>query len=242
MHGLILAGGEGRRLAADGITLPKPLVRVGDQPQVTHLARMLTESGVQSLTVLVRRPFADAVRQALMAEDMVEAQVVPCETPSSLHTLAEGLQSVPPGPVLCAMVDTVMPASDWRRVGGEIRTQLSRGSDIVLVVTGYVDDEAPLWVLRTPAGGVSWVGSTPVSPPCVTGGVYGFSESGRSLAAAGLARGLSRMRSLLAWAASSGVAIGSVAVERIIDLDRRSDLAAAERWCREPAVPRGGEA
>jgi GTP:adenosylcobinamide-phosphate guanylyltransferase len=241
MHGLILAGGEGSRLAADGITLPKPLVPVGGRPQVVRLAAALTESGTQSLTILVRRPIAGAVEEALAAGGRLTAQVLPCETPSSLHTLAQGLRSAPPGEVLCAMVDTVMPPADWRQATGEIQEQLSRGCDIVLVVTGYVDDEAPLWVSRTPAGRVTWVGSTPVSPPCVSGGVYGFSESGRWLATAALERGLSRMRGLLSWAASSGVAIGSVAVERIIDLDRRKDLEAAERWSREP-VPGGGAA
>src|SRR5207253_8140772 len=33
MHGLILAGGEGARLAAGGIVVPKPLVEVAGKPQ-----------------------------------------------------------------------------------------------------------------------------------------------------------------------------------------------------------------
>ena len=34
MHGLILAGGDGSRLLASGVTVPKALVRIAGRPQV----------------------------------------------------------------------------------------------------------------------------------------------------------------------------------------------------------------
>ena len=37
MHGLVLAGGEGSRLAADGVAAPKALVPVGGRPQLLRL-------------------------------------------------------------------------------------------------------------------------------------------------------------------------------------------------------------
>ena len=235
MHGLILAGGEGSRLAADGIAEAKPLVRVGGRPQVIRLAEILTVCGAESVTVLVRRPVAGAVQQALAGAGHDGVRVVACETPSSLHTLTEGLFLVPPGEVVCTMVDTVMPDEGWRRVVGDFERQLGLGRDVVLAVTPHVDDDTPLWVRRNGDGGVTAVGAEPVSPPCVTGGVYGFSRLGRLLAEVGLRRGLSRMRGLLGWLAASGASIGSVEVDRIVDLDRRADLDAAERWLREPA-------
>src|SRR3989454_4573399 len=40
--------------------------------------------------------------------------VVECRTPSSLHTLVEGLRVVPAGPGFCSMGGTVMRPDDWR--------------------------------------------------------------------------------------------------------------------------------
>jgi len=50
-----------------------------------------------------------------------------CRTPSSLHTLVAGLAIAPPGAVFCAMVDTVMPAADWRRVHQGVTERLAAG-------------------------------------------------------------------------------------------------------------------
>ena len=45
MQGLILAGGRGSRLAADGIETPKALVEVAGRPQIVNLIRTFDELG-----------------------------------------------------------------------------------------------------------------------------------------------------------------------------------------------------
>src|SRR4029077_7073141 len=55
MHSLILAGGEGSRLAARRIAEPKALVPIGGVPQLLRLARVLERVGAESITCLVRR-------------------------------------------------------------------------------------------------------------------------------------------------------------------------------------------
>ena len=64
MHGLILAGGEGPRLAAGGIAVPKPLVEVAGKPQIVGLLETLAALGCSSLTCAVRADFP-AVRRLL---------------------------------------------------------------------------------------------------------------------------------------------------------------------------------
>jgi choline kinase len=230
MHGLILAGGEGSRLAADGIATPKPLALVGGEPQIVRLVRVFGSFGPRSLTVMVRAEFADPVRSALTEAGLAGWRVRPCTTPSSLHTLVEGLLEIPAGPVFCSMVDTVMPAADWRRVWSTTEASLAGGDALVLTVTGYVDDEAPLWVRRDPSGRALVVGKEPVSPPCVSGGVYGLSPSAREWAAQVVTAGSARMRSFLASTVDRGVRVVTVEVPRIIDLDRGRDLETARHW------------
>lgn len=222
MHGLILAGGRGSRLAADGVDTPKALVEIAGRPQIVHLIRTFESLGCQSITCMLR----DDVPFTAPAP----ATVRYCHTPSSLHTLGAGLAALPPGPVFCAMVDTVMPAPDWRRLHQGVTRRLETGSVAVLAVTPFVDDEMPLYVARNADGfATAIVDAPPPGSVVVTGGVYGFSPEARRLAAVAVAS-LHRMRAFLKLLVELRLPVATVEVPRIIDLDHKRDLEAAEAW------------
>ena len=223
MQGLILAGGRGSRLAADGVETPKALVEIGGRPQVVNLIETFAELGCETITCMVR--------EGITIESPGPAIVRVCRTPSSLHTLVAGLAVVPPGPVFCAMVDTVMPAADWRRLHRGVVERLDGGAAAVLAVTPFVDDELPLYVTRDADGMASAILDTPPphAPPLVTGGVYGLSPVARRLASVAVAS-LHRMRAFLRLLVELKAPVATVEVPRIIDLDHKRDLEAAERW------------
>jgi NDP-sugar pyrophosphorylase family protein len=223
MHGLVLAAGSGSRLVTSGLVTPKPFLEVGARTLVDRTVAMLDELGVTSLTCLVREEHAAATATLVGAR----ARIIPCATPSSLHTLALGFAALPPGPVFCALVDSVMRVEDWRRIFAVTAADLGAGADAVLAVTPFADDERPLYVARGPGGRVVRVSETPVLPVCVTGGVFGFGDEARMLAADLVRRGRSRLRSLLTLMVTLGLDVTSTMVERIVDVDRRSDLDAA---------------
>ena len=240
MHGLILAGGEGSRLAASGVTTPKALVPVRGVPQLLRLARVLERAGAESVTCLLRRgvslePVADDLGRLRVPVGLHE-----CLTPSSLHTLVAGLAVTPPGEVLCTMVDTVMPAADWLRAAAESRERLAEGADAVVVVTPFVDDERPLYVARDDSGRVTRITDAPVPEPLVTGGVYAFGPRARDAAAAALSAGQERMRAFLKTLVRKGYDVRAVEVVKVVDLDHRRDLDAANAWqesCEEDDPP-----
>lgn len=223
-HGLILAGGDGSRLAADGVATPKALVPVAGRPQILNLIEILDQLGCESITCMVR----EGVRVEAPGSVIVRA----CRTPSSLHTLVAGLAIVPPGPVFCTMVDTVMPLEDWRLVYAGVTEQLHTGSFAVLAVTPFVDDERPVYVGRDAAGRAMDIGDSPLNgarPVVVTGGVYGFSPGARRLASVAVTSA-NRMRAFLKLLIAVRAPITTVEVAKIIDLDHKRDLEAAERW------------
>jgi NDP-sugar pyrophosphorylase family protein len=224
MQGLILAGGRGSRLAADGVEAPKALVEVAGRPQIVNLIDTFAELGCASVTCMVREGITVDVPKPTVVRT--------CRTPSSLHTLVAGLAIVPPGPVFCAMVDTVMPAADWHRVYRGVTERLANRAIAVLAVTPFVDDELPLYVTRNAEGLATAILDTPPPPPgqlLVTGGVYGLSPEARRLATVAVAS-LHRMRAFLRLLVELKTAVATVEVPRIIDLDHKSDLEAAERW------------
>jgi hypothetical protein len=164
---------------------------------------------------------ADA-RRALAAV----GRLVPCRTPSSLHTLVAGLDELPDGPVFCAMVDTVMRRADWRRVHAIASHDLADGVDAVLAVTPPTDDDAPLWVRLGLGRRITRVGGD--GPTAwITGGVYVLSPAARARAQASLAAGRHRMRAFLTDLVDGGADVRAVTVRRIVDVDHARDLAAA---------------
>lgn len=230
MHALILAGGEGSRLRADGVATPKAFVDIGGRPLMFRLVETLRELGCASITAAVRQSVLDETADVARGALANGLHVVPCDTPSSLHTLARGLQAVPPGPILCTMVDTVMRADDWHQLFDRADRLLQDGADACVAVTSYVDDEKPLWVTRRSDGMVRSFESEPVMPALVTGGVYFLSSRIRELAPRVVSLGVVRMRGFLRWLVEHGYHVASVDVERIVDLDRGRDLAEAVTW------------
>lgn len=243
-HGLVLAGGEGSRLRADGIAVPKALVEVAGRPQARGVLEALASVGCVSLTCAARDEIPGLVTALGAIPSTPPVHVVPCRTPTSLHTLVRGLDAVPPGPVLCSMVDTVMRTEDWHRVARLSAENLRLGAaGAVIAVTSFVNDKSALYVTRRDDGQVRAFGRTPSTPVCVTGGVYAFAAAVRPLAAEALRSGVSRMRGFLDWLIGQQVGVATVEVDRIIDLDRATDVALADAWLgtRVPALERSAD-
>src|SRR3989449_5698930 len=153
VHGLILAGGEGSRLAAGGVRVPKPLVEVAGRPQIVGLLETFAALGCQSLTCAVRADFPAVTRLLDGRRFGPLLTVVECLTPSSLHTLVEGLRAVPAGPVFCTMVGTVVRPADCGAGFRATERPPEGGAGVGLSVTPYGDGQAPGFVIRGGAGG-----------------------------------------------------------------------------------------
>lgn len=230
MHGLVLAGGEGSRLAAEGVPTPKPLLEVAGHPLIVALLRTFERLGCASLTCMVRADFPAVAKLLGGLGFKVPFIFRTCTTPSSAHTLVQGLENVPAGPVFCSMVDTVMRPRDWAAVYQSTGEHLAGGADAVLVVTPFVHDESPLYVARDREGLARSLGSAPGSDARVSGGVYGFGPAAREAARDALADGVQRMRGFLQRLIADGARVATVEVAQIIDLDRRADWQLANTW------------
>jgi NDP-sugar pyrophosphorylase family protein len=242
MHGLILAGGEGSRLAASGVATPKALVPIGGVPQLLRLARTFERLGCASLTCMVREGVGLEPIAADLARLSIPLSIRFCLTPSSLHTLVLGLEHAPLGDVFCSMVDTVMPTADWAHAYATSCRALATGADAVLAVTPFIDDERPLFAACDDDHRVTSIGDERAMPARVTGGVYAFGPRARAAALAVLAAGQSRMRALLAGLVQQGYDVRAVEIAKIIDLDLRGDLDGANAWlefCEGGGLPMG---
>jgi choline kinase len=222
MRGLILAGGDGSRLASLGVA--KPLIEIGGKPLVARLAAELDRLGCASILCMAREDIAGEI-----ARVVPEVEVVACRTPSSLHTLALGLARGTEGPVLCSMVDTIMPSVDWQRFATGVESGLAGGALAVLAVTPFVDDESPVYVRTDGNGKVIELGDRAPDPVLVTGGAYGFAAAARAEALAAVERGEVKMRRFLRSLVERGARVEAIEIARIVDVDRPEDLELAAR-------------
>lgn len=236
-QGLVLAGGEGSRMRADGVADTKALVPVGGRPQAQLVLEALAAVGCETLTCVARDDAPGLVAALSTWRFAVPFRVVPCRTPTSLHTFVTGLEAAPPGPVLCSMVDTVMRREDWHALARQAAARLAEGAFVVLAVTSFVNDKSGLYVTRAATGDVVAFEQAPGAAPLVTGGVYALGPAVRPLAGEALRLGVSRMRGFLDWLVRQRqVRVATIEVPRIIDLDRATDVSLANAWLAAPEL------
>ena len=93
----------------------------------------------------------------------------------------------------------------------------------VLAITPLVADENPLWVTVDPGGRVARVGGP--AGHAVTAGLYLIPEALRRRHPPAH---LGRLREYLAWLVEQGEPMYAETIERVVDVDRSSDVALAE--------------
>jgi NDP-sugar pyrophosphorylase family protein len=219
VSGAVIAAGEGSRLR--GLGVPKPLVKVAGAPLIEHVLSNFEAAGIASAAVIFNESERDCEAFVRERFGRLVSTVLVKTTRSSLESFRAILAAAPRGRLLVSTVDAFCPRKDFVdfvRRAGELPADAT-----VLAVTGYVHDEKPLWVTTTRHGRVSVVGGA--SGNAVTAGIYVFPRKVRRL---DIPPGLARLRDFLAWLAKEGEPIQSVAIRRVVDVDRAEDVAAAE--------------
>ena len=153
MRYAIIAAGEGSRLASEGISQPKPLVRVGGEPLLGRLLRVFGENDAEEVAVVCRGSSPDVAayldaQQRARTGCAARLRFMVRSTPSSMHSLyalAPWLREGE-GPVVVTTVDTVFRDDEFAAYVAALRRAVAEGYDGLMGVTSYVDDERPLYV------------------------------------------------------------------------------------------------
>lgn len=229
----IIAAGEGSRLRARFPGTPKPLVPVSGRPLACWVVASLRAAGVRSLWVLLNSG-GDAARPALRrAARGVRLSFLRRDTTSSWESfrLVSRLLAREAPRFLVSTVDALVPPADARRFAeGAFAPFGSRGPAAALALTGFVDDEKPLWADVDAAGRVKALGEDAVGRRAATCGLYALSASAaRRLPPA---RRYARLRDYWSALVRSGEPVRGVLLSKTVDLDRPEDIPAAEKVLR----------
>ena len=248
----IIAAGEGSRLAEEGISAPKPLVKVGGQCLIDRLIRVFLANDAEEIVVVCNdlTPFVDE-HLSVIERDGFEGRKIPLRhivrtTPSSMHSFYELSQFLKDSPFVLTTVDTIFREEEFSAYVKAFKASLANGSaDGMMGVTDYIDDEKPLYIeSQRPLPPPSPVGREPecewgvitafldADPDgkCkyISGGIYGLTPKAIDTLNRCMSEGKSRMRNFQRGLIEDGLRLKAFPFSKVLDIDHASDIEKAE--------------
>lgn len=233
----IIAAGDGSRLAAEGVSLPKPLVRVGGEALADRLIRIFMENDADEIVVICndRMPQVIEHLSQLQREGLngrpIPLRYVVKSTPSSMHSFYEISPYLQDGPFVMTTVDTIFREDEFRRYVQDFRQCTVDG---LMGVTDYIDDEKPLYVdadeeMNIIAFRDAAYGASP-STIYISAGIYGLHASAFDTLNDCIRRGESRMRNFQRSLLRDGRRLTAWPFSKVLDIDHASDIVKAEEF------------
>ncbi|MBR1883170.1 MAG: NTP transferase domain-containing protein [Muribaculaceae bacterium] len=234
MNYAIIAAGEGSRLAQEGVSLPKPLVRLDGQPMIERLINIFLRCHAESISIIVNEQMTE-VQQFLRSLTLpVPLNLVVRTTPSSMHSFWHLSQVLPQGKFCLTTVDTIFREDDFARYIQAFEND--KESDGLWAVTPFIDDEKPLYVevdedMRITA----FCDKAFEDAKYVSGGIYAMTSRAFTTLNRCIEQGVSRMRNFQRALVANGLNLRAYAIEKIVDVDHAADIATAEQFIQQPS-------
>ena len=237
----IIAAGEGSRLAAEGIALPKPLVKVGGECLIDRLIRIFMNHNPEEIVVICNA-HKTLVAQHLVSlqRDGLEGRPVPLRfvvknTPSSMHSFFEISKYLIDAPFILTTVDTIFNEDEFSEY---VKAFQAYKGDGLMGVTEYVDDEKPLYVETDESMNITAFRDEPATCHYVSGGIYGLHPSAIFTLNNCIARSESRMRNLQRALVTEGRKLRAWAFSKVLDIDHAQDILTAEEYIKIRSISR----
>jgi len=237
----IIAAGEGSRLSHEGLAVPKPLLKVHGECLVDRLIRIFMANDAELITVVCndRTPLVaehlQHMAQVGLAGRAVPLHVVVKSTPSSMHSFYELRQHMDDAPFCLTTVDTIFSEAVFARYLHTFGSTLQEGSDGLMGVSDYIDDEKPLYVAVDEAMAITGFYDEQRDCSLVSGGIYGLTGQSFAVLDACMAAGESRMRNFQRALLREGMRLKAFNFGKVLDVDHASDLLKAEAFLRDDA-------
>ncbi len=225
----IIAAGEGSRLAQEGISTPKPLIEIQGVPIIERLVKIFMHNGASSISIIINRqqPQTLALLEKLQKEHPVN--IVVKDTPSSMHSMHALLPHLRGEEKFClTTVDTLFREEEFAHY---IKSFEESENDGLMAVTGYIDDEKPLYVATDKELNItSFLDEAACDTHYISGGIYGLTPKALDTLERCMQEGVSRMRNFQRMLVSDGFRLKAHPFGKIIDIDHAGDITKAEEF------------
>ncbi|NDW18923.1 NDP-sugar synthase [Dysgonomonas sp. 216] len=231
MNYAIIAAGEGSRLAQEGITLPKPLVKLNGKEMISRLIDIFLKNNAESINIIVNEQMTMVQEYISHIKLDIPFNVVIKSTPSSMHSFFELRNYLRGGKFCLTTVDTVFKEKDFTAyIQSFIKDNASDG---MMAVTDYIDDEKPLYVDVDNDMNIKGFLDSSESCKYISGGIYGLTPKAIDTLEKCLSEGQARMRNYQRQLVADGLNLKAYAIPKILDVDHAEDIKKAEAFLSE---------
>lgn len=233
MNYAIIAAGEGSRLAKEGFTLPKPMVKLHGEMLIDRLIAVFSKNRAESILIIINE--ASEVLEKHLTESTydVPVRIVKKSTPSSLHSFYELLQADTNLRELClTTTDTVFTEAEFHSYINAFEKE--EEIDGLMAVTAFVDDESPLFVTINEQSLITaFTDTNGTDTPFVSGGIYCLRRKALGIVTQAVESGTARMRNFQRQLLDNQLTIKAFPFSKIVDIDHVRDIATAELFLSE---------
>ncbi|MBK5719383.1 NTP transferase domain-containing protein [Dysgonomonas sp. Marseille-P4677] len=228
MNYAIIAAGEGSRLVQEGITLPKPLVKVNGKELIRRLIDIFLNNDATSISIIVNEEMTEVQEHVSQLKMNVPLNVVVKSTPSSMHSFFELRNFLRDGKFCLTTVDTVFKEDEFTRY---IKAFINDDSnDGMMVVTSFIDDEKPLYVDIDEQMNIQAFLDDSSKCKYISGGIYGLTPKAIDTLESCLNAGQVRMRNFQRQLVADNLNLKAYPFTKIIDVDHAEDIDKAEQF------------
>ena len=231
----IIAAGDGSRLAQEGVTEPKPLVKVRGERLINRLIRIFMGNNATEIVVICNEQMSDVASHLKMIQDKglnglpVPLRFVVKSTPSSMHSFYELRNFLRDDPFILTTVDTIFDESEFHDYVLSFQNKIAQGTDALMGVTDYIDDEKPLYVDVDNVMCINGYYDTPQADSrFISAGIYGLTAPSLDILEACIEKGESRMRNFQRALVAAGLQIEAYPLTKVFDIDHIDDIRKAD--------------
>ena len=231
----IIAAGDGSRLAHEGVTEPKPLVKVRGERLIDRLIRIFMGNNATEIVVICNEQMSDVASHLKMIQDKglnglpVPLRFVVKSTPSSMHSFYELRNFLRDDPFILTTVDTIFDEREFHDYVLSFQDKIAQGTDALMGVTDYIDDEKPLYVGVDNVMRINgYYDNAQVDSHFISAGIYGLTAPSLDILEACIEKGESRMRNFQRALVADGLQIEAYPLTKVFDIDHIDDIRKAD--------------
>jgi len=226
----IIAAGDGSRLANEGVAIPKPLVRINNEPMIDRLIRIFIANNASSISIIVNKEMDEVYEHVCNLKPSVPLHIIHKSTPSSMHSFYELSHTLGNDRFCLTTVDTIFREDEFAQY---INSFIKSETDGLMAVTSYIDDEKPLYVETGDNMIIKGFHDENTHRfGYISGGIYCLNEKSIPVLISSIEEKMSRMRNYQRKLVERGLNLQAWQFSKIIDVDHREDIGKAESFLR----------
>lgn len=231
----IIAAGDGSRLAQEGVTEPKPLVKVRGERLIDRLIRIFMENNATEIVVICNEQMFDVANHLKMIQAKglnglpIPLRFVVKSTPSSMHSFYELRDFLRDEPFILTTVDTIFDESEFHDYVLSFQDKIVHGTAALMGVTDYIDDEKPLYVGVDNVMRINgYYDNAQVDSRFISAGIYGLTASSLDILESCIEKAESRMRNFQRALVAAGLRMEAYPLTKVFDIDHIEDIRKAD--------------